>query len=176
MFPEPLTVPTVPLASWMWVLGRTERTGVWGPSWVCTCPGEPSMARTDGAQAQSPGPQVRRAPGKGWDLAGQQARATAWAGVPATELVGVEELRLAPPAPQPGAPAQPGLGLDPGVRGLSRRPGHVPQLIGHIENLCRLGTSPCCVGTLRPYPWGNLLRPSSAPSKRAERGSGGHIS
>lgn len=34
MFPEPLTVPTVPtaaLASWTWVLGRMECTGVCVP-------------------------------------------------------------------------------------------------------------------------------------------------
>lgn len=52
----------------------------------------------------------------------------------------MEGLRLAPPAPQPGAPAQPGSELGPGLRGLSRRPGRFPQLIGCIENLSRLGS------------------------------------
>ena len=138
MFPEPLTVPTVPaaaLASWTWVLGHMECTG------VCACPREPPTARANGGSLcpQSPGPQVRRPPGKGWDLAGQQAGAIAWTGA-LRQRVRVEGPHLAPPSPQPGAPAQAGSGLGPGLRDLSQRSGRFPQLISRIENLSRLGS------------------------------------
>lgn len=44
MFPEPLTVPTMPtvaLAYWTWVLGCTEHTVCGGPAGCAPVPGNP---------------------------------------------------------------------------------------------------------------------------------------
>lgn len=85
----------------------------------------------------------------------------------------MEGLRLAPPAPQPGAPAQPGSELGPGLRGLSRRPGRFPQLIGCIENLSRLGSFSMLYGDAVSILLGESSQTPPLPPVKGLRGDPG---
>ena len=119
---------------------------------VCACPGEPPTARANGGALcpQSPGPQVRRAPGKGWDLAGQQAGATAWARGPCNWEG--QSGGIAPGSSRPSA-----RGACPaGLGAWSGAPGPLPQA-WPFPAADRLHREPFQAGVFLHVVWGRCV-------------------